>query len=96
MTSSRGLLSNKDSAILFCVTMLFFSHLFFFLVSNSEWDIYVYKTPFATGEMPEDIESTRYTFDPRNGTTSVLDGSIVTEEGKDHFQVFVPFSLLPC
>jgi len=54
---------------------------------KGEWDIYVYKTPFATGEMPEDIESTRYTFDPRNGTTSVLDGSVVTEDGKDRFQV---------
>jgi len=54
---------------------------------KGEWDIYVYKTPFATGEMPEDIESTRYNFDARNGTTSVLDGFRVTEEGKERFQV---------
>ena len=57
----------------------------------SEWDIYVYNTPFTTGEMPEDIESTRYTFEARNGTTSILDGSLLTEEGKDRFQVFVNF-----
>jgi len=54
---------------------------------KGEWDIYVYKTPFANAEMPDDIESTHYSFVPRNGTTSVLDGSVVTEEGKDHFQV---------
>jgi len=54
---------------------------------KGEWDIYVYKTPFTTGEMPEDIESTRYTFEARNGTTSVLDGFLLTEEGKERFQV---------
>jgi len=54
---------------------------------KGDWDIYVYKTPFATGEMPEDIESTRYTFTPRNGTTSILDGALLTEEGKENFQV---------
>jgi len=54
---------------------------------KGDWDIYVYKTPFSTAEMPEDIESTRYTFNARNGTTSVLDGIVLTEEGKDRFQV---------
>jgi len=54
---------------------------------KGDWDIFVYKTAMANGEMPEDIESTHYTFVPRNGTTDVLDGSVVTEEGKDRFQV---------
>jgi len=56
---------------------------------KGEWDVYVYKTPFATGELPEDIESTRYTLDARNGTNSVLDGSFMTDDGKERFQVRV-------
>jgi len=56
---------------------------------KGDWDIYVYKTPFATSEMPEDIESTRYVFNARNGTTQILDGVRMTEEGKERFQVRV-------
>jgi len=54
---------------------------------KGEWNIFVYKTPFATGEMPEDIESSHYVFAARNGTTSILDGSVATEEGQERFQV---------
>jgi len=54
---------------------------------KGDWDIYVYKTPFANAEMPEEVESTRYTFEARNGTTSILDGFTLSEEGKERFQV---------
>jgi len=54
---------------------------------KGDWDIYVYKTPFANAEMPEDIESNRYTIEARNGTTSILDGFFMTEDGKDRFQI---------
>lgn len=67
-------------------------HNSFFLCVSSEWDIFVYKTAFAVAEMPEDVESTHYSFHARNGTTSVLDGIVLTEEGKENFQVFVTVS----
>ena len=54
-----------------------------------DWDIFVYKTPFATAEMPEDMESTHYTFTARNGTDSILDGIVLTEEGKEPVKMFV-------
>jgi len=54
---------------------------------KGEWNIYVYKTPFSNAEMPDDIESKHYSFIARNGTNSVLDGSVVTEDGKETFQV---------
>jgi len=33
------------------------------------------------------VDSTHYTFSARNGTTSILDGSVKTEEGEERFQV---------
>jgi len=54
---------------------------------KGEWDIFVYKTSFANAEMPDDIESIHYSFTPRNGTTEVLDCSVMTEEEKQHYQV---------
>lgn len=54
----------------------------------------MYKTAFAVAEMPEDVESTHYSFQARNGTTSVLDGVVLTEDGKETFQVFVSLSSL--
>ena len=66
-------------------------HNSFFLCVSSEWDIFLYKTAFVVAEMPEDVESTHYSFHARNGTTSVLDGIVLTEDGKENFQVFVAF-----
>lgn len=66
-----------------------------FVFKHSEWDIFVYKTAFAVAEMPEDVESTHYSFQARNGTTSVLDGVVLTEDGKETFQVFVSPLLCP-
>jgi len=74
-------------AVLACAVLCFAGESTIYDFLKGEWDIMVYKTPFASGEMPEDIESTRYNFDARNGTTSILDGSVITEEGKERFQV---------
>jgi len=59
-----------------------------------DWDIMVYKTPFANAEIPEDIVSTRYNFAVRNDTKDILNGMIVEEEGNKRFQVRLtgPFS----
>jgi len=54
---------------------------------KGDWNIFVYKTPFAVAELPEDIESNHYTFTARNGTTSILDGVVATEDGNEQFQV---------
>jgi len=58
---------------------------------TGDWDVMVYKTPFANAEIPEDLVSTRYTFTARNGTKEeedkILDGVIVEEEGNKRFQV---------
>jgi len=54
---------------------------------KGDWNIFVYKTPFANAEMPDDVESTQYSFVARNGTTDVLDCSVATEEGEERFQV---------
>jgi len=61
------------------------STIYEFLKGN--WSIFVYKTPFANAEMPDDVESTQYTFVPRDGTTDVLDCSVAAEDGDERFQV---------
>jgi hypothetical protein len=53
-----------------------------------EWEYLVYKTDVRTGELPEELPTTiHYTFDKRNGSTTVLDGSYLLDDTRVEFQV---------
>jgi len=52
-----------------------------------EWDFTQYKTPIKTAEIPETLETVHYTFNKRNGSTTVLDGFYIQDDTRHLVQI---------